>query len=495
MSAAPIFDLEAEQALLGAMLINTAAAKLAPTVRREDLYGERERRVLDAIVRTLGDGASPDATTVSSRFGSDTDMRAYVRTLPDLCQTATNAAAYLETVRGVATGRRMRTTIMEMQAKADSNGMPPDELHRWCGERWAAVAPATSRDSALRLAFVTAPELVSSEDEPVEWVVPDYIAKGATTQATGQPKVGKTLWAMCLSDCVARGREFMGRATTKGVVVYLSEQTKSTFKVSARGTGLLQNHDVHVLLRSRVWANNWTTIIREAVAYCLEVEAVLLIIDTLGRWAGLVGEAENNSGDALDVMQPLEEAAAAGLAVLVLRHERKSPGADIVDAGRGSNAYAGAFDQLLALQRVGGAGHDNRRKLSALGRFDETPKELIVEYENGSFVARGSSTDVESSEVRATVLAELPNSRDDAWTFDDMLEACGETTAKTTLERVLGKEADPDKGRPARGLIGEGLVRRAKGVGSASKRAYGYWISQDGEVDEGFKQLEVSDEL
>jgi hypothetical protein len=328
--------------------------------------------------------------------------------------------------------------------------------------------------SPVRAAFLTAPELAASDDESVAWIVPDYIAGGSTTQLTGQPKAGKTTLALCLADAVANGRPFLGRPTTKGPVVYLTEQTKSSFKASARGTGVLQSPDVHLLLRSRVWSSDWSTIIAEATAYCLDVGATLLIVDTLGRWASLDGDAENDAGAALAVMQPLEEAAAAGLAVLALRHERKNPGADIVDAGRGSSAYAGAFDQLLALKRVGGAGHGNRRRLCCEGRFEETPKELVLDYESGVYEVRGTNVDVERARVRAAVLDLLPTCEDEAWTFEALRSACGEAATKSTLERVLGAESDAGTGRSA-GLIGERCVRREKGAGSASSRAYGYW--------------------
>lgn len=352
-------------------------------------------------------------------------------------------------------------------------------------------APDSAEVNPIRAAFVTAPELAASEDESVDWVLEDYIAPSSTTQLSGAPKLaGKTTFALCLADAVARGETFMGRATKKGIVVYLSEQTSKSFKASARGTGVLENPDVHVLLRSRVWGYDWETIISEATAYCHEVGAVLLIVDTLGRWASLMGDAENDAGAALAVMQPLEEAA-AGLAVLVIRHDRKDAGANIVDAGRGSSAYAGAFDQLLSLKRVGGSGHENRRKLGSEGRFAETPRELQIEYAGGTFLDRGTEAGVESAEVRATLLAILPGGEDEARTRDHLLDACGGPAREATLVRVLGTEGDPEKGKPPSGLVGEGLVLRRKGAGAASARAYGYWLAPDAA---GCEPLEMSDE-
>lgn len=360
-------------------------------------------------------------------------------------------------------------------AQAAAGGYDP-ELNALAERSIESNLPDDGGVQSIRAAFMTGPELAAAEDEAVDWIHADYLAACTTTQLSGAPKLaGKTTFALCLADAVARGAEFIGRPTKKGVVVYLTEQTKGSFKVSARRTGVLSNPDVHLLLRSLVWSHGWADIIREAVAYCLEVGAVLLIVDTLGRWASLVGDAENDAGAALTIMQPLEEAAAAGLAVLVIRHDRKDPGANIVDAGRGSSAYAGAFDQLLSLKRVGPAGHENRRKLCSEGRFEETPRELVIEYVDGAYLDRGTQANVESAEVSATVLAVLADA-DEARTFDHLLEACGGPTRETTLQRVLGTEGNPDKGKAPSGLVGDGLVLRRKGAGGASAKAYGYWL-------------------
>ena len=349
-----------------------------------------------------------------------------------------------------------------------------DSTSSW---RSLGADPAADGDDWIRAAFISAPELAAMGDEAVDWVLEDYIAAESTTQLSGAPKLaGKTTFSLCLADAVARGEQFMGRATKKGPVVYLSEQTARDLQNECAPYGRAREpRRPPPPALARLAPTTGQRSSRVATAYCLEVGAVLLIVDTLGRWASLMGDAENDAGPALAVMQPLEEAAAAGLAVLVVRHDRKDPGANIVDAGRGSSAYAGAFDQLLSLKRVGGAGHDNRRKLCSEGRFEETLRELVVEYVGGTFLDRGTQANVEGAEVEATVLAVLRDA-DEARTFDHLLEACGGPAKETTLNRVLGSEGNAEKGKPPSGLVGAGTVLRAKGAGAASPRAYGYWL-------------------
>ncbi|MGO8683645.1 MAG: AAA family ATPase [Thermoleophilia bacterium] len=480
LAVAVVASRAAEEACLGAALVNSAAAVLlSRDLDGSDFRAELHRRIYTAIAALCGRGAGVDLLTVASEVEqtvgwTDDSGRDYLHLLAEGTFTAANQPEYIALVKQQARERTLKAHLQCAVLAAQVTPLSAAARVKLGAEITAAkslleAADGDGRD-ALQLAFLAAPDLAATEDVEIDWIVADYLAAGATTQLTGQPKAGKSLFAMCLANAVASGREFMGRQTKQGTVVYLSEQTVATFKSSARATGLLANPHVIVLPRSRVWQHDWATIIAAAIAYCREVGAVLLIVDTVGRWASLAGDQENDSGAALATMQPLEEAAAAGLAVLAIRHERKNPGADVVDAGRGSSAFAGAFDQLLSLKKAGGQGHDNRRRLLAEGRFDETPHELVIDYADGIYTARGSGLDVERSEVSAAVLALLPDSASEAWTLDELLAACNQETetTKPTLVRVLGTEED-------HGLVGTGQVERAKGVGSASARAYGYW--------------------
>ena len=55
-------------------------------------------------------------------------------------------------------------------------------------------------------------------------------------------------------------------------------------------------------------------------------EIDVLIVDTLDRCTGLRGDAENAAGAVNEAMEPLQVAAAAGLAVPALSHQRESSG-------------------------------------------------------------------------------------------------------------------------------------------------------------------------
>jgi hypothetical protein len=103
------------------------------------------------------------------------------------------------------------------------------------------------------------------------------------------------------------------------------------------------------------------------------------------------------------------------------RHERKG-GGEVGDAGRGSNAYAGAVDVALALRRPEGATRLTLRVLHALSRFDETPLETAVEWSDGGYVGLGDVRDVALHEARQGILAEAPEAPEHALSMDELLE-------------------------------------------------------------------------
>ena len=69
-------------------------------------------------------------------------------------------------------------------------------------------------------------------------------------------------------------------------------------------------------------------------------KGAMLVVDTLFKFAGIRGDGENASGEAVEAMGPLQLATSAGLSVAVIRHERKS-GGNVGDSARVSSAFGG----------------------------------------------------------------------------------------------------------------------------------------------------------
>jgi hypothetical protein len=294
--------------------------------------------------------------------------------------------------------------------------------------------------------FRTAADLARSAGGEVSWVVKGLLARQAITELDGRAKAaGKTTFAASLVRQVLNGVPFLGRPTQKSRVVYLTEQTGATFREVLRRAGLLDREDLFVLPWHDTFGYRWPSVVSEAVAKADREGAGLLVVDTLPQFAGLRGDDENSAGAALEAVRPLQEAAAKGLAVLLLRHERKGGGA-VGDSGRGSSAFAGAVDIILSLRRPEGAQRQTIRKLESLSRFDETPSELLIELVAGAYIALGTESDIAAQEARERILAVM-SKLENTSTLDDLLLQMG-SIKRTTAQRALDD------------LIHGGLIKR-----------------------------------
>jgi hypothetical protein len=181
----------------------------------------------------------------------------------------------------------------------------------------------------------------------------------------------------------------------------------------------------------------------------------------------LRGDAENDAGWALGAVAPLQEAAAQdGLAVVILRHERKS-GGEVGNAGRGSSAFGGAVDIVLRLRRPEGTARPGIRVIDALSRFDETAETLVVELTDGGYVAHGDQAAVATAAARTALLAAAPRSEGDAAREDELVRAAGVT--RTLAQNVIAEH------------LAAGRLRR----GGEGKKGnpYRYWCPDTGVSD------------
>ena len=161
-------------------------------------------------------------------------------------------------------------------------------------------------------------------------------------------------------------------------------------------------------------------------------------------------------------MEPLEMAAAQGLAIWVNRHDRKT-GGELGDAGRGSSAFSGAADVLLALKRANTPGHETRRVLQGVGRFDDVPEQIMLELREGRYVDIGSAMEVERADAKARIFEALPGIQ---------------ATPATEAELVAIAECSRSTGRRAlEELVTTRIALRTRGAGS-SGRAFGYQLNE-----------------
>jgi hypothetical protein len=283
---------------------------------------------------------------------------------------------------------------------------------------------------------------IASEAPPViPWIAPPFVTLGAITEIDGKVKLGKTTFTTHLVKATSDGSPFLGQPTTKTKVVYLSEQPIVSFRAAMERAGLLGRRDFTVLLWSDTIGTSWRTVAEAAIEKCKRNGARLLVIDTLAQFAGLVGDTENNAGDALKALRPLQRAAAEGIAVVIVRHERKSGGA-LGDSGRGSSAFAGAVDIIISIRRPEGNQPRNVRLLQAVSRFDN-PDDLLIELSDEGYRPLGAPGEAAKAQAAAELLSTIPKSRKKAATINDLVKTTNRSRAQ--LQKLLDALVETDE--------------------------------------------------
>ncbi len=171
-----------------------------------------------------------------------------------------------------------------------------------------------------------------------------------------------------------------------------------------------------------------------------------------------------------EAIEPLEAAAAHGFAVLVIRHDRKS-GGELGDSARGSSAFDGAADIILNLRRANTEGHESRRTLLGVGRFDDVPSQLTIEIQGGHYAVLGDTAAIERDETKSRLLDVLPGVSADPIREDDVLARLGTEAKRSTVRRALND------------LVGDASVERISGLGTRGT-AKGYRLGSRYSTDQ-----------
>ena len=306
-----------------------------------------------------------------------------------------------------------------------------------------------------RIAFKSVQDLVDEGGETVPWVAEPYVVKGAITDVAGPAKhAGKTTWVTHMERCVLLGKPFMGKPTEKAAVVYLTEQGNNILEHLKKAGFHERNENLHLLRWRDTAGRKWPEIVqavREKVEEVREEAGlpVVLVVDTLNRFAGLTGEKENNAGDVMAAMNPLLTLAQeTDTAIVTIRHANKEGGP------RGSTAFDHDVDILLTMGRPLGGYGPNVREIKGVGRYDGIPEKLLVELTEDGYRVLGTGGDAAFKQAVAAVRRHAPDNEGSAVKEDDLLAAMKEEDGVSRSTGGRAMEFLRDEGDLRR--IGEG---------------------------------------
>jgi len=223
------------------------------------------------------------------------------------------------------------------------------------------------------------------DDAGVEYDLPPYTAPGHTTLLSAPPKMGKSTWAAIYAVAKASGRPFLGEDLEPGNVLVVAPD-EHWRHVVRRFLALGGPGD-----RIHVWAGARDLSIEAVAERAEEIDAGLVVLDTLLRVAGI--EEENSNSEwarwfarADRVVRP------SRAAWLMLHHDRKAGGSGGA-AIRGASVIYGSVDVALSLREEESGAHPLRRILRTEGTRLDRAEDLVIELHEGEgvYMAVGSA--------------------------------------------------------------------------------------------------------
>jgi replicative DNA helicase len=269
----PPHSLEAEQSVLGGLLLdNEAADKVGDVLADADFYSEAHRLIYQHILRLAADGKPADVVTVSESLASSQKLDyvgglTYLGALVGNVPTAANIRHYAQIVRDRSILRQLAATAGDIADTAyNPLGRSAKEVLDQAEAKVLHIAEQGSRGAqqivtigTLLAGVVDRIEVLYNRDDPSDVTgVPTGFADldrmtsgmqpGDLVVVAGRPSMGKTSLALNIGEHVAL-------AAGLPVVVFSMEMGAS--QLALRLIGSVGRLDQHKLRTGRLAAEDW----------------------------------------------------------------------------------------------------------------------------------------------------------------------------------------------------------------------------------------------
>ena len=365
----PPHSVEAEQAVLGAMLIDAGAWPEVSHLTASDFYRSDHRAIYSAVATLCEEEQPVDVVTVGQQLERDGRLAEagglmFLTEIAQNTPSAANSGAYASIVSEHSTRRRIIHETIGIQSAAFDPSRPARDVLATFRAAAAGIAERAALDGPPT-PLVSMQDLLSSEDDETEWLVSGLLPAGGLSLILGKPKAGKSTLARGLCMAVAGGSTWLDRQCAAGTVVYIAlEDKRAEVRRHFQALGATPHSPIHSHVDRLPQGSNPVEWLRETVAH---LNPALIVIDPLGRFVRL-RDGGNDYTDATRQLEPLISYARDSnpqTHIALVHHSRKSAG-EHGDESLGSTAILGSVDTAISLRREKGAAH---RTIYSVNRY------------------------------------------------------------------------------------------------------------------------------
>jgi len=363
-SRVPLHNLEAERAVLGGLILDTAVrTDLLPLLQADDFYKDGHRLIFRHVTRLHETDKSVDLLLLTDALRRAAELQAVggaaaLTQILDEASTSTATRSYAGVVRELAHRRELGRIALDLLGATENGAARPavtlleetaQALARLRGRTDAATGGAMPEDVST---------LLATEFPPTPAIVGDgVLPRAGVAVLAGPPKRGKSLAATTLGIARHMQQSWLGFTTTPGVTLYVQAELPRPLlkeRLAAQVAALAAP------LPTGVFFTETTRTLRvdtpEGLAWLRgRIERVrpdLVILDPLAK---LMEGDENSTRDMGRLVAALDSLVEAyDIAILLIHHtgkprETERSGGERL---RGSSALFAAVDSVLLLDRV-----------------------------------------------------------------------------------------------------------------------------------------------
>lgn len=410
-------NLDAEQALLGSMLLDAGVAdSVIARITEDAFYSEPHRMVFKAIQAVRAQGGAVDIVTIMEALRQAGTLElvggaSYISVLGNSVPNVEHWEDHLKIVQEKATFRALKAEALRLQELADAGDIHKalEAIERAQAEAAAMIEGGRDRARVVNLAGVEAQE--------TRWLWRPYIPLDCITILEGDPKTGKTWAALAITAAITRGYPLPGEdgkpvARMPGNVLYLTAEDSLSMTLRPRlekGNADLSRVNV---LEGKISADGKTVVPvtmqdLDILAQTLErYRPVLVVIDPMAAFLG-----PNVNANRFEQVRPVlagvtRLAEVYGCAVLLIRHLSKGPKDRAIYKGQGSIDFTAAARSVLMVGKDPNIPGQRVMVHNLCNVAKEGPAQSFVITDEGALEWAGV-TDITGDELVAPVMVDV----------------------------------------------------------------------------------------
>jgi RecA-family ATPase len=419
-NSAPPHNIEAEQALLGAILVNNDCFHhVSDFLQPKHFFGATHRRVYELVAGLITAGKAVTSTTLKTFLPADLDVgnltaEQYLRRLASEATTVINAKDYGHNIHDLAL-RRQAIEIHQEAIKEATIARVDDDPLQQINDVAAKLQQVVENDASNRRRRNLV-DISNWDNEPLperKWAIRDCVPLHQAGLFSGEGGTGKSILELAKDVAHVIGRDWLNLMPEPGPAIYFGAED-SKDEIHIRLAAIVKHYGVsfkelvegglHVLCflgedATLCAVNNGksgkietTKLYRQLYEMAGDIKPKNISIDTLSRAF---------AGDEIDrvqvyafanCMQAL--AMVADGSVTVLSHPSLA-GMNNGSGYSGSTAWHGAFrfrQYLTGVKAEGGDDGDLRQLEFKKNQYGPRGETIVVRYQNGLFLPeRGMS--------------------------------------------------------------------------------------------------------